>query len=91
MELVRSLEKQVIEAIGEYGTYFSDIWKKVKCSPYMLKKILSTLKNKKIIRESKEDVVLYDYRGQKSHKKLKLYKLTDYHEMKLDDYIRDSA
>ena len=70
MELIRTLEKQVIEAIGEYGTYFSDIWKKVNCSPYMLKKILKILKERKIIRESTEDVVLYNYKSQKIHKKL---------------------
>ena len=87
MELVRTLEKQIMKAIGEYGSYFSDIWKKVECSPYMLKKILKGLKEKRIVKESKEDVVLYNYKGQKTHKKLKIYKLTDYHEKKLDDYI----
>ena len=56
----------------------------------LLKKIIKTLKDKKIVRESKEDVVLYNYKGQKTHKKLKLFKLTAYQEKKLDDYIGDN-
>ncbi len=87
MEIQRRLENDVIDAIDEYGAHFSKIWKKVDCSPYILKKILKKLKNKNILRESKEDVVLYNYKGQKAHRKLKVYKLKDYQKPSLDDYI----